>query len=1148
MDNSSVSYIPKTMRLFFKIFGSLFFFLSTLALLAVAAGGYGIYYLVVEEPCPELDPDRISSILGRESPVYYRDGENKIGVLFQDFHRQYLEYEQIPESFINAIVAAEDRQFFIHYGIDFPGIARAMIVNYKAGRIVQGGSTISQQTVKNLFKRSARSASDKYKAKLNELLYALRLEYRYSKEDILKFYSNQFYVSGNGHGLGVAARYYFNKEPMELSLLESAFIAGSVKQPNYYNPFIKKNKESARKAQVRAEQRAAYVLGQMLVAGKITREEHDAAVERDIVFNRGRTSFALNTVMDLVKDGLATDVVSKAMDRHGISNISTSGARIITTVDKELQADTLYSLRTELSRLDVRLRGYDRKEVQEEYAALRYRGDSELREKAFVFGTVENVDTSDPQSPVIRVGFGPQKSPGYIDRDGLEQMLVALVKYRKQKWEKPKKKDLAELLSRIHAGDRIYCAVRELDLFDETPTLDMHKFPKIQGAALVMQQGMIRAMAGGMENRFFNRAVTAKRLMGSTFKPFLFSAALQLGWSSIDRLDNRRNLFVFMGQPYFPRPDHHSPFTFVSMSWAGVKSENVAAVWLLYHLTDQLTEPRLAEVAGWLDMAPRKFQGRSESYQRFKERMRDRFGIRVTRNTLDRAAYDRAVKNMEADFLFDDRAGEYLQWKNMPYGLAFDKYRALQRKGLAGPKLKAWQRNEYHWRLGKLPRNYLELVRVQEQLLQYRRYLSSLSRQTMDPLSYFDTASIGRPEGSFVRDQEGRLIFTRSSHLREDWQLVTEMDLRDELAGLFPGEENEFWQGIWLEGHVRSSSLTLVQEQTRLEREKLAAVKPYSMTTLASVSDYRVMLGLQYLIRLAREAGINSSDLDPVLSFPLGSNVVSLLETVRMYETLVTGNRYDALELDGFEEVDMEPEDQDGLAVIDRIEDAEGTIIYSRQTTAVPVLDIQTSSALSSILQNTVHYGTGRHAWKTVRLHSDNDEREKKLAAHNLALPLMGKTGTANDYRNAAFMGYVPIGASIEKGVLALHTGYTVGVYTGFDSNERLVKGSTHISGSQGALPTWSKIAEALFKMERTADQLILPDKGTSSIGLQYPDSGQMFVPVNYKGGGVVLEGQGAAHSLVPPLQPVVLSYGQVGAGNRFEPERTFRPFWQNQQ
>ncbi len=1108
------------------------------------AGGVGIlYHLVVKAPCPEMDEAYIESILGRESPVYYRNGEEKIGVLFQDYHRQYLYYDQIPGKFVNAIVAAEDKSFFSHFGIDIPGIMRAMIANYKAGRVVAGGSTITQQTAKNLFKRESRS----YRAKLKELLYALRLENRYSKEKILEFYSNQFYVSGNGHGLGVAARYYFDKDAADLSLLEAAFIAGSVKRPNYYNPFTKKNRKDTRKALLRADGRAAYVLGNMLKLGMITQEEHDAAVERDIVFNQGKTSFALNTVMDLVKDGLATHVITEALEDHGISNISTSGARIISSVDQTLQAETLYNLRRELSRLDVRLRGYGREAVQKEYAEATYSGDEKIQEKAFLFGTVADIDLNDPGKPIIKVDFGPKQPTGFIDKQGMTRIAEALLKFRKGLWARPGKKDIPQLLSRLQVGDKIYVSVREVDFFDNTPTLDLERYPKLQGAALVMQQGMIRAMAGGMENRFFNRAISAKRLMGSTFKPFLFSAALQLGWSAVDHLDNRRNVFVFMDRPYFPRPDHHSPFDFVSMSWAGVKSENVAAVWLLYHLTDELTSPRLQEVAAYLDMAPRLRGNKTESYQSFKERMRDNYGIHISRSVLDRAAYERAVKNLEADFLFDNRAADYQQLKSLPYGLHFDNFRAAQVIALKDRKLKKHQRAELNLRISILRRNYLALQRVQKSLLQYRSYIGAGSMPGQDPLAYFDAQSTGRPGGTFVVNSNGRIFYTLADKVPHSWNVLSEQALRDRLQGLSSAEIDRFWGRILVNGVVSSYALGQVQRQMAVERAALASYKPYSMEVLAGISDYKVMLGLQYLIKLGRETGIKS-ELEPVLSFPLGSNVVTLAESVRMYETMVTGKSYNVVLPAGMEEKDLKEDDQDGLAIIERIEGPGGKIIYLRQSSERQVFDQKTSSVVSNILQNVVLHGTGRYARDNVRLRSQDTARQKELDKMNLPLPLLGKTGTANDYRNASFMGYVPAGIAPEGAALTFTPGYTVGVYVGFDSNVSMRKSSTRISGAQGALHAWSKIAGDLFELEGLGDKLDPVDLVFNGIGLKYPDTGEMFVPVDPKAGGRVVEGRGARKSLIPPDTPAILSYGEVSRNGYFKPERSFRPFWLNQQ
>lgn len=1131
------------MRRFFRFILKIFFFFSFLGLL-IAAGTLGwVYYLVTEVPCPEMSAENISSILGRESPVYYRDGKEKIGVLFEDIHRQYLQYDQIPEKFINAIVAAEDDQFFNHYGIDFFGIARAMLANYKAGRIVQGGSTITQQTAKNLFKRKSRS----YEAKLKEMLFALRLEYRFSKKQILEFYCNQFYVSGNGHGLGVAARYYFNKEPNKLSLLEAAFIAGSVKQPNYYNPFIKTDNAATSKARLRAKNRARYVLGNMLKLGMISQKEYDDAVRKDndIIFNRGKTRFALNTIMDLVKEGLESKVITNALKQHGINNISTSGARIISTVDHTLQTETLYSLRRNLSRLDVRLRGYNRKKVQQEYKD--QKGDREIIKKAFLFGTIKKIDKSDPEQPVISVSFGPKHPEGFIDRQGLERTLVALVKYRKQRWTKPEKKDLRDLLSRFQTGDKIYVSVREVDFFDGTPTLDLERYPKLQGAALVLQQGMIRSMAGGMENRFFNRAVSAKRLMGSTFKTFLFAAALQLGWSPLDKLDNQRNMFLFLKEPYFPRPDHKSPFHHVSLSWAGVKSENVAAVWLLYHLTDRLTPAQLKDLASFLDMTPRNRQGKKESYQEFSRRMRDTFGIHITSGTLDQAAYELAVQKLEADFVFDGRSQEYRQWQRTHYGLGFSKFRSKIYQKLKKKGLEARQRSEYWTRIAMLQNNFLQFKKAHQAMKKYRQYIEKLPSWFGNPFAFFNQQTPEelekeRPSGTFARTKQGQLVYTLSSKLPKSWQPVSDFDLRQQQSRLFNSDKEALWDNILLEGKVSSAGLKMVEAQVRVERAALANHKNYSMQVLTTLPDYRVMLGIQYLVHLARECGI-SSRLDPVLSFPLGSNVVSLLEAVRMYETLITGKNY-SVELPE----DTTAQEQDGLAIIEQIIGADGDIIYARETAATPVVDPKTSNEIISILHNVVRHGTGRYALKNVRLKSTDDELDAKLQELDLALPLMGKTGTANDFRNAAFLGYVPTKTTQEGGLLLTKGGYTVGVYAGFDDNDPMKKDTTRISGSQGALPTWSSIAQALYSLEQVAEHLDPVDLAFDGISLKYPETGQYFTPVQLKNGGIRAGRGPGERTTVTPKNPVALEHGIIKENSGFTVERRFIPFWLNQQ
>jgi len=1060
--------------------------------------------LIVVVPAPEMEEAAINEILGRESPVLYRDGQTKLGVLFEGIHRQYLPYKDIPKNFVNALVAAEDNQFFSHFGLDIPGIIRAALVNFKAGKVVQGGSTITQQTAKNIFKRESRSIQ----AKIKELLYALRLERKYSKEKILEFYTNQFFVSGNGHGLGVAARYFFDKEPKDLTLLECAFIAGSVKRPNYYNPFLRKNLANADEVRQRGDERVRYVLGQMRKGGMIGEGEYNNLKLGDLVFRQGKMSFAQNTAMDLVKEGLETPFIADILEQNGISNIATSGARIITSLDPEIQRKTVHALRRHLSPLDVRLRGYDRAQVQAEYKAMEYSGDEEYLPGNFVFGMIkEVVETRDKTE--VRVQFDDGRLEGMVDATGLNRLADASANKASRGASAAAPADRKTLLKQLQAGDKIYVSIRETGESGKLH-LDLERYPQVEGAAFVLQEGAVRAMSGGMSNLNFNRATAAKRLMGSTFKTFLFAAALQLGWSPVDMLSNHRDSFVFMNRPYAPQPDHESPFGSVSLSWAGVTSENVAAVWLLYHLTDHLTPPMIRELAAKVDMAPRVEDGRTEDYQRYKERMRDHYGILLSRQYLDHAAFGSAVRTLQPDLVFDNRDEEYKSLERMRYD------------------------------------DFQNLHALVPAVLAYRQTLAASPPQ-LDLDAVFDNPGTTPPAsgGRMVRDTAGRFIFTSRAELPSNWTALSTQELLDHLVALDPDRLDSFWrEQVRLDGMVTAATLQQVESQMRIEREKLGPDKLYSLDVLGEVRDFRVMLGMQYLVRLAKECGINSK-FEPVLSLPLGSNVVSLSEITRTYETLITGNRHDAADGPTLAESELDGHvDPDGAAIIERIETPEGRVVYSRQVYKTRVVDPKSAAAIANILQNVVPYGTGKYAMEHVRLRSDDPARSKILAKMNQPYPLLGKTGTANDYRNAAFIGHVPVLAPDQSG-LSLQGGYTVGVYAGFDNNAPMVRGGFRVSGSLGALPVWSAIAQTLLDEEKVADRLDAVDLTFNGFSLQYPEVQQVFLPVGPHQGGAVT-GSSGLRQTTPPTSPASLCFGAVGASGRFEPERLFLPFWRN--
>lgn len=1095
-----------------KIFLFLFFLCFSAA---VAVGGY-LYWQIVLEPGDEIDANNIDAILGKESPVFYNDNQTQLGVFFDKAHRQYVTFSEIPSDFVNALVAAEDNRFFSHFGFDVFGIARAAIKNIEAGRVVQGGSTLTQQTAKNLFKRTERS----FKAKFKELLYALRLEYHYPKEKIFEFYANQFYVSGNGHGLGVAARYYFDKEPQELNLVECAFIAGSVKRPNYYNPFIKKTKEASDLAKERARTRLKYVLDKMLELEMLGFGGYREALSSTIEFNQGQVGYSLDYVMEMVKDAVSGDEVTQALAQHGVNNVSTSGVRIITTVDKDIQVKTLHALRHDLSRIDVLLSGYEREEVQQRYAEVTFKGDRELAVGAFLFGEVTSFGEKGDDY-FCTIDFGRKIGTGRLDKESFKRLAEARVKWQKNLWAESRSRDVRALYEQLQIGDLVWVSVREKDE-NGTVLLELEKYPLVQGGALVLQDGAIVAMSGGVENRFYNRAVYGHRTMGSSFKPFLFSAALQLGWNSSDLLRNRRDVFVFHNQPYFPRPDHKSPFEQVSMSWAGVHSENVASIWLLAHLCDKLVPAQFREVAEYLGLTPRVIDGEQEPYRSYRTRIRDRFGIVVNNSTLKKGAFRNAVKNSEADFMFENMVDEFTFFSNLHYGLNFDQYsEQVEESGSSG-------KNEIQFRKDVLDVNYLKLEQVRKSLRVFRSMVE-------DPLGVFQQDLMESKDLSLLYYNRliDKYVFLPAAKAEPHMEWVSRSRLREQIFEMMPWERDEFWREIRLYGLVSVASFDLLTTLIEEEHKRLQRLPPYSFEVLSAIDDFRIYTGLRYLVSLASQMGIRSK-MEPVLSFPLGANVTTLLETTRMYETMVTGK----LTTYG---LSPNQEENDNLLIIDRIESEDGKVLYKPERRRVKVLDDKTRIALGHILENVVKFGTGRKADKQVRL-QDREDKGSEINDLDLSVPLLGKTGTANRYTNASFYGYLPGLRDGAEG-LTVEGGYAVGVYAGYDDNDPMRKGTIRITGSSGALPTWIDIVNELVTHNEYGSRMDPVDLSFSGLQLKRMPLGQQNLAADKDNGGIIPEPVTPV-SGANRYSPSILTFGEVDSSGMYEPARYFKPFW----
>ena len=434
--------------------------------------------------------------------------------------------------------------------------------------------------------------------------------------------------------------------------------------------------------------------------------------------------------------------------------------------------------------------------------------------------------------------------------------------------------------------------------------------------------------------------------------------------------------------------------------------------------------------------------------------------------------------------------------------------------------------------------------RVRVLLEQYRSFVGAQMRLRDAFVADYSRPLPSRPEGFLVRDGSGRVHYTLKSSLPDDWSIVSLDRIIEYLGGLDRERQERFWQRIQLEQSITYQSMVQFSKQIAVEENILHDQRTYSLEVLSEVRDYRVMLGLRYLISLAKQCGIES-ELEPVLSFPLGSNVVTLFEAVRMYETLINGKCYHAGTA-GEQEEQWEAGNgsSPGGAVIERIEAPDGEVIYAYDGESRPVFDKRVAAAVSDILYNTVRFGTGRHAKNTVRLHSDNSDREQELQALDVTIPLLGKTGTANRYRNAVFVGGAPVLSGMNTSLMTMENGYTIGVYSGYDENASMVRKSNRISGSQGALPAWSAIADAVLQIDGVGDAVDPIDLSFNGLSLQYPDIGQVFVAVDPESGGKPVAGSPVLEGSLAPSAPSSLAYGKAAQDGHFEPQRFFLPFW----
>jgi penicillin-binding protein 1A len=478
-------------------------------LLFLLVGGTGLYYWVARDlpgiqKITDYDPPLATTVFTSNGKV--------LGYLFKE-KRFLRRLEEMPEHVGQAFIAAEDSDFYHHEGIDFTSILRAAIANFKAGEVVQGASTITQQVIDALLMDTGTS----YLLKLKEAILAYRLDKHLRKEEILTIYLNQIYLGEGAYGVEAAARAYFDKHASRLELHEAALLAGLPKSPSLYNPY--RNRRAAKSRQ-------RYVLRRMLETGRISRNRYQRALEAPLELRRmADPSWEVGGYyLQAVRNELSRRFSREAVYRGGL--------KVRTAVDLKHQRAAERALRRGLEALSKR-RGW--------------RGPiKNLQPEAF-----RDFLQKKPSDPETASGWhkvlvtGVKKSGASVrfdDRSGF-------IGVESMRWAGPRVSGTApgnparisDARAILDRGDVVFASILDESGDSSGPArLALEQMPQAQGAlvSLEPESGKVRALVGGysFSGSQFNRAIQAERQPGSAFKPIVYSAALDHGFTPASAL------------------------------------------------------------------------------------------------------------------------------------------------------------------------------------------------------------------------------------------------------------------------------------------------------------------------------------------------------------------------------------------------------------------------------------------------------------------------------------------------------------------------------------------------------------------------------------------------------------------------------------
>ncbi len=441
------------------------------------------------------------------------DDKGQVITQFSDERRILVPLEEISYHTIKAFIAAEDDRFFQHKGIDFLSIVRAFFKNIKARRIEQGGSTITQQVTKSLLlKNPART----YKRKVREALLSLQIEREFSKEEILYLYLNQIYLGHGQYGVEAASQTYFGKEASELNVAESALLAGLAQAPSKDSPIKHFN---------RAKTRQRYVLERMRAEGFINDKEYEEALATPLHIQQDKHE-ALEKAAHFIEH--IRRIIERKYGRHLLYK---GGLKIYTTVNLDMQGAAKDAVVRGIREFDKRegFRGPIGRVSPEDENLFTQQMREHLKNNSLEIGTITEATVvkvdSKKKETLVRIG----DQLGLLPLSGMEWARMADVE---KAYFETKLEDPAEVLA---PGDIIL--VKIIKDLEGSPRwiLSLEQTPQAEAALICLdtKTGQVKAMVGGVDfsKSQFNRATQARRQPGSAFKPIIYTAALDHGFT-----------------------------------------------------------------------------------------------------------------------------------------------------------------------------------------------------------------------------------------------------------------------------------------------------------------------------------------------------------------------------------------------------------------------------------------------------------------------------------------------------------------------------------------------------------------------------------------------------------------------------------------